>query len=253
MAAPPLAAADFASVLAPQQLEEAWLHVVERDERDGTVSPSVRRFAEDPSSGLAQLHTELMEDRYRPRPLSPLKIPKEDGSTRELRIPAARDRVVERALTVWLTPRLDPWMSPASFGYRPGLGPTDAVRRVVWWREMGFDWAVRVDVDDCFPTIDRQRVLARLERHLDDLRLRHLIQQLIERPVRRDGSVRPTAMGLAQGGSLSPLLANLALTPFDRRLARRGVVHVRFADDTGAAFGAGWACRPGRPGRLGRV
>jgi retron-type reverse transcriptase len=69
---------------------------------------------------------------------------------------------VERSLLAVLTPHIDPWLGPNSYVFRPGLGVRDAVLELARRRDEGYDWVLRTDIDDCFPTIDLEQVRRRL-------------------------------------------------------------------------------------------
>lgn len=211
-------------------LEAAWEHVQAADAADGSLAPSMARFAEDVDGNLDGLASQLAVGSYRPRPLTPVAIPK-SGGTRELHIPSARDRVVERALQSRLSPVIDRQLGPTSFAYRAGLGVTDAVRRLIELRDQGWSWVIRTDIDECFPSVDRNRLLLRLEQIMGDADLLDLIAALIRRPVRHGHRVVDRGRGIPQGGALSPLLSNLMLQSVDRHLLDHGHQLVRYADD----------------------
>jgi len=219
------------AVLASEErLVAAWEHVYSNDQQDGSISASVQRFADASDQIIERLAEQLRCGTYQPRPLTLVTIAKDDGGERELRIPVAEDRVVERAVAVSLGPVFDAHFGPSSFGYRSGLGVSDAVQRVVELRETAMTHGVRTDIRDCFPTIDRARLVRMIEAIVGAGAVLDLATALVERTVRGSRGVRRTR-GLAQGGSLSPLLSNLYLADFDRELFRRGVTHVRYADD----------------------
>ncbi len=209
-------------VLEETNLVSAWEHVRSRDAADGWLGPSVARFAESPLDRLAGVRARLAEGRFEPSPLTPVSIPKSDGTARQLHIPRAVDRIVERAVSVVVSPLIEPHLSPRAFGYRRGLGVSDATATIAKVRDEGYLWAVRTDFDDCFASIPRGPLLRQVESIIHDSMVVGLVRTLVE----REG-----IDGLHQGGSLSPALSNLYLTVFDDRLAGRGVPHVRFADD----------------------
>jgi CRISPR-associated protein Cas1 len=212
-------------------LTDAWEAVHSNDMSDGVLSPGLARWKEDAEQHLAELADLLAADAYRPRPLTPVPIPKPDGSQRVLHVPAVTDRVVARAVLQAITPLVDPYLGHAAFAYRPGLGVADAVDAVVAMREEGLDWVLRSDVDDCFPTVPVRAVRRRLGALVDDGELLRVVDLLLARPARAaKGRLRPVR-GLPQGCALSPILSNLVLVDLDDRLADDGFPVVRYADD----------------------
>ena len=213
-------------------LEAALSEVVSGDVTDGAPNPSVVALRERGRAGLDELSHEVRGGTYLPRPLALVEIPKADGSTRRLAIPAARDRVLERALLQVIGDPLDALLGPWSFAYRRGVGVGDAVRAVVRTRDEGFGWVVHTDIDDCFENVDRDRLVRMLGQLLPDDSVMPLIQAWLERPVRaKGGALRWPKRGVPQGSPLSPLWANLLLARVDETLAEHGCPVVRFADD----------------------
>lgn len=212
-------------------LRDAWRHVHARDAADGIVSASVRRFAENADDLLERLQVELACGRYTPGDLTRVTIPKGVGGVRHLDVPSARDRIVERILSQMITPVIDEVLTPRAFAYRQGLSIEHAIDQLAAWRNEGYTTVVRADVDDCFPTVERLR----LRRMLDALAfppdVRHLIELMLDRSTRLAGGRTHQISGLAQGGSLSPVLSNLYLHHVDLGLIRYGTPHIRYADD----------------------
>ncbi|MFE9187849.1 CRISPR-associated endonuclease Cas1 [Micromonospora haikouensis] len=208
----------------------AWEDLLADDHDDGTLSTGTRRFATNPHARLTDLADQLATGTYRPRPLAPVTIPKDDGGTRQLAIPPVTDRIVEKALAATLSPIIDPLLGPAAYAYRPGLGVTDAVQQVARLRAEGLAWAAHADIDDCFPSIDVPRLRRLLSATVTDPDFLTLVDLLLGRPVGGDASPRP-ARGLPQGAPLSPLLANLALSHIDDQVTAAGFPMVRYGDD----------------------
>ncbi len=213
-----------------ESLRVAWQVVHDNDLQDGELSRAGERFAKDLEARLVRLSTALRAATWRPGPLQEVVLPDDDG--RELHIPSVEDRVVERSIASALVPLFDPWFSPRSFAYRPGLGVTDALRCVVEDRDSGLRWVVRADVADCFPTLDRKLLMERLRERIDDDAVLALVELLLARQERnRKGRLADIAEGIAQGAPLSPLFANIVLDQLDRALHRGGWSAARFADD----------------------
>jgi CRISPR-associated protein Cas1 len=178
---------------------------------------------------LADLADALADGSYEPRPMTSLTIAKSAGGSRRIAVGAIEDRIDERAVLDVLDPLIDPLLSPWSFAYRRGLGVKDAVRALAEARESGARWIVRADFDECFDSIPRWPVLQRLAESVPDAELVGLVQRFVGRPV--VGEHRSSGVGLHQGGGLSPLLANLYLDAFDRRMMSLGHQVVRYGDD----------------------
>jgi len=217
----------YEQALARDALQRAWEDVWANDQEDGVLQPSIKRFAGEASDRLDALAAALADGGYEPGVLTEVGVPKPDGGTRTLHVPTVVDRVVERAVLRAVVGSVDPLLSPAAFAYRPGLGVRDAVQRVVQLRDEGFAWAVRTDVDDCFPTVDVARALRLFSLVIPDETLIALIERLLARPVLALDGRRTVPGGLPQGGPLSPLLANLALDGLDGELIDAGFPVVR--------------------------
>ena len=108
-------------------LAAAWSRVRRNAGVAGADGVSCTAFEREARTRLARLRRDLAAGRYVPGPIRRVEIVKESGGTRPLAIPCVRDRIVQTAVALTLGPLLEPVMSEASFGYRPGLGVGDAV------------------------------------------------------------------------------------------------------------------------------
>jgi CRISP-associated protein Cas1 len=221
----------LAQVADPVNLERAWAAVVANDLDDGNLSEAAKRFAQTARARIEAIAEQLNANTYDPSALFTVNIPKGENDTRELHIPAVRDRIVERAITQVLAPILDPMMHPLSFAFRKGLGVLDATRAIVELREDGNGWALRADVEDCFDSLNRERLLEMLANKIDDAQMVNLVDTLLDRPSTDGRKLKRSAKGAPQGGPLSPLLCNLYLDSIDRAMSRAGFAMVRYADD----------------------
>lgn len=157
-------------------------------------------------------------------------MPKPNGGLRPLVIWTLRDRVAQRAVYNAIAPSLDSRFLDCSHGFRPGRSTATAVADLAAARDQGFRWVLDADIEDCFDSIDADRLVHELRDWLDDRHLCRTIEAWLSAEARgRDG--RRHILGAAQGGVLSPLLCNLYLHPFDCRLERHDMRMVRYADD----------------------
>ena len=211
-------------------LTAAWEAILGNASAEEVPSPSVQQFAREATQRIAALSESLGGGSYSPQILYHVDIPKSDGGTRTLDIPPVVDRIVEKALVEVIEPHVDPYISCAAFGFRPGLGVMDAVQRIVQERDGGLSWVLRTDLNDCFPTIPRDRAIAALLPLLPDRSLDNLVGLLLSRRTQEKGRIREVE-GLPQGSALSPMLSNLVLTEVDNALLDSGFPVVRYADD----------------------
>ncbi len=171
-----------------------------------------------------------------PLPFQALRVPRSDGRVRQFETPAARDLVILNHLARLLSEPLDRLFSIHSIGYRKGHSREDAVERVRSAIAEGCTHVLESDISDFFPSVDLQRLLARLDEVLPrrDVRLRQALAAYLRAGWRYgDGPVQARSRGLPLGSPLSPLLANLYLDSFDSRLGATvpGVRLIRYADD----------------------
>jgi RNA-directed DNA polymerase len=138
---------------------------------------------------------------------------------------------VQAALKLVLEPIFEWEFLPVSFGFRPGLGCKDALRRVDSLIKQGYTWVLDANLKTYFDSIPHGQLLERVKEKISDGRVISLVESFLNQDI-MDGMERwsPTA-GSPQGAVLSPLLANLYLNQFDAIMTESGHKVVRYADD----------------------
>src|SRR6478752_2369338 len=187
-------------VTAPATLQVAWAKVRANRGAAGVDGQSVERFERQAELYLGELADGLRDGIYRPQPVRRVEIPKGDGRTRPLGIPAVKDRIVQTALKLVIEPIFEVKFSPTSYGFRPGRGCKDALREVDQLIEQGYTFVVDADLESYFDTIPKEQLMHRLEERISDGRVLALVRAFLDQDVLR-GLERwtPTA-GTPRGG-----------------------------------------------------
>ena len=178
-----------------------------------------------------ELVERIRKGKYTPSPVRRVEIPKPDGGKRKLGIPTVIDRTIQQAMAQQLIPIYEPLFSENSYGYRPGRGAKDAVRKIKEYIEQGYTRVVVLDLSKYFDTLNHTILLNLLRKEVKDERVVQMVKRYLKSGAMEDGVVMETEEGSPQGGNLSPLLANVYLNEFDWEFQRRGVPCIRYADD----------------------
>jgi RNA-directed DNA polymerase len=174
----------------------------------------------------------LKEGSYQPAAVRREWIPKPGSRERRpLGIPTVRDRVVEKALLITIEPIFERDFAEQSYGFRPGRGCKDALRRVDQLLKEGMTWVVDADLKSYFDTIPHEQLLKQIEEQVADGRVLELIGKYLKQGVLDEMREWTPETGTPQGAVISPLLSNIYLNPLDQLMADAGFEMVRYADD----------------------
>ncbi|GIF09835.1 group II intron reverse transcriptase/maturase [Actinoplanes siamensis] len=170
---------------------------------------------------LDDLRSQLKTGTFRPLPVRERTIPKPGGSgkVRRLGIPTVTDRVVQAALKLVLEPIFEADFEPVSYGFRPRRRAQDAIAEIHLFGSKSYQWVLDADIKACFDEIDHVALMDRVRLRIKDKRVLVLVKAFLKAGVMTElGNLEDTATGTPQGGILSPLLANIALSVLDEHV-----------------------------------
>lgn len=222
----------FDKVFAERNLWASFQQVAQKKGASGVDHETTADFERRLPDAVWELSDALKNGTFRPQPIRRVHIPKPGSNeTRPLGIPTVRDRVVQAAIVNVIEPIFERDFAKQSYGFRPGRGCKDALRRVDELLKQGYVHVVDADLKGYFDTIPHDRLMVRLEEKIADGPVLRLIESFLKADILDDASQWTPETGAPQGAVLSPLLSNIYLDPLDHLLAERGFEMVRYADD----------------------
>ena len=209
----------------PATLMVAWTRVrANRGSRSAGVDGQSAAYVEQVlgvQRFLTELREELRSGSYRPLPVKERMIPKRGGKLRRLGIATVRDRVVQAAVKLVLEPIFEVDFAPCSYGFRPGRRAQDAIAEVHFFATHSYEWIVEADIKACFDELDHSAILDRVRRRVGDKRVLALVKAFLKAGILSEhGGLEAQLTGTPQGGILSPLMSNIALSALDEHYAR---------------------------------
>jgi RNA-directed DNA polymerase len=173
---------------------------------------------------LARIRGSLKAGEFQPVEVRQVMIPKANGKLRKLGIPTVADRVVQASLKLVLEPIFEADFKPCSYGFRPNRRAQDAVAEIHLFTSetIHYRWIFEADIKACFDEIDHVALMERLRMRIKDKRTCSLVKAFLKSGVLTELRMKEeTLTGTPQGGILSPLLANIALSALDDHFVRQ--------------------------------
>jgi group II intron reverse transcriptase/maturase len=218
---------------------------LKRDAAPGIDGQTWAQYGERLEANLHDLAGRVKRGAFRACPVRRVFIPKTDGRQRPLGVPTLEDKIVQRAVVEVLNAIYEPGFLGFSYGFRPGRSPHQALDALtVGLETKRVNWVLDADIRGFFDTLDHGWLIRFIEHRVADRRIVRLIEKWLSAGVLEDGQRIESEVGTVQGGSISPLLANIYLHyVFDlwtqrwrTRHAEGDMVVVRFADDFVVGF-----------------
>jgi RNA-directed DNA polymerase len=219
-------------VFAERNLWAAFQQVAKNDGAAGVDHQTVEGFARRCPDAIWELTDALKTGRFTPQAIRRVQIPKPGSTdTRPLGIPTVRDRVVQTGIVNVIEPIFERDFAEHSYGFRPGRGCKQALRRVAQLLKAGYVHVVDADLKGYFDSIPHDRLMTHLESKIADGPVLRLIESFLKAGILEGMEQWTPEQGAPQGAVLSPLLSNIYLDPLDHRMVDAGYEMVRYADD----------------------
>jgi len=234
----------FHYVYHPEMLEYAFWQL-KKSAAPGVDGETWQHYGENLEANLQDLSHRLQRGAYRAKPVRRRFIPKSDGRMRPLGVTSLEDKIVQRAAVEVMNAIYEEDFAGFSYGFRPGRSQHDALDRLYVGIDEGkVSWVLDVDIRAFFDSLSQEWLVKFMEHRIGDRRVVRLIQKWLRAGVLEEGQLTVSEEGTPQGGSASPLLANVYLhyafdqwaQAWQRKIARGEMLVVRFADDIVVGF-----------------
>ena len=224
-------------------LKQAY-ECLRKDAAPGVDGMSWRDYGEGLEARLLDLQDRVHRGSYHPQPVRRVYIPKGDGRSRPLGIPAVEDKVLQQAVRMVIEPIYERAFVGFSYGYRPGRSQHQALDALAVAIGRKTNWVLEADICSFFDEIDHEWMQRFIEHRIADRRLVRLLMKWLHAGVMEDFGLKEVEAGTPQGGIISPLLANIYLHyaldlwahQWRKKHARGDVYIVRYADDVVMGF-----------------
>ena len=222
-----------------RRLREAYFRL-ERKAAAGVDGVTWHEYGENLEENLADLSSRLKRGAYRARPVQRTYVPKADGRQRPIGVPVLEDKIVQRATVEVLNAVYEVDFLGFSYGFRPGRRQHDALDALaVGIERKKVNWVLDADIRGFFDALDHEWLVKFVEHRIADKRVVRHVKKWLNAGVLEDGEWKIAEQGTPQGGSVSPVLANVYLHyAFDlwahewrKRQAHGDMIVVRYADD----------------------
>lgn len=227
-----------------EHLRKAYLSL-KRNAAPGIDGETWRHYGEDLEGNLQGLADRLKRGAYRAKPVRRSFIPKADGRQRPLGVTVLEDKIAQRATVEVLNAIYETDFLGFSYGFRPGRKPHDALNALygaIMTRKVS--WVLDADIRGYFDAISHEWLGKFIEHRIADKRVLRHLKKWLNAGVLEEGAVTHNEEGVPQGGSISPLLANVYLhyvldlwaEQWRSKHADGDVIIVRYCDDFVVGF-----------------
>lgn len=216
-----------------ENLVAAWKQVKRKRGAYGIDKVSISEFNSQWEMHLRAIQRQLMENRFIPKPVKRIWIPKDSSGKnfRPVGIPVVRDRVVQAALARILNPIFEKEFSNRSFGFRANRSAHDAIATLINDRKEKYKVVLDADIQSFFDEIDHHVAMTLICTKVADGKVLNLLEAFLKNGISYQGAISIPNEGTPQGGVISPLISNIVLNVLDKAIEFFNWRFVRYADD----------------------
>lgn len=200
----------------------------------GIDNVSIKTFETELNNKIGIISNNLLTGRYTPNKIKRVFIPKANGKKRPLGIPTVQDRVVQQAILNVVEKQFENSFYELSYGFRKGRNCHMALGKVRKFIQKGYCYAIKIDMSNYFDTLNHEIVMKKIKDKIRDEKLLTLIFKFLKvEKIFKNGfrkEIIKSTEGVPQGGVISPLIANIYLTEFDKYIGKDYKI-IRYADD----------------------
>lgn len=230
-------------VLNRRNLTLAYRKVLSNKGSAGVDGMPVKELYAHLTKNRQRIESEIQKEKYLPKPILGVEIPKSNGKTRLLGIPTVTDRLLQQAVGQVIAINFEVVFEDYSFGFRPNRNAQQAVLKAREYINSGYQHIVDIDLKNFFDEVDHCTLLQLLYRKVKCPLTLRLIRKWLRAPIQINGKLTKRRKGVPQGSPLSPLLSNIMLNELDKELERQGLRYVRYADDFSIYAKSNYAAR----------
>ena len=188
-------------ILSDSNIDRAILQVKRNKGVSGVDKMTVDELDEYFYKHRREIRYSILNKKYKPQSVKRVYIPKPNGKKRPLGIPTVVDRVIQQAVAQVLMKKLDSSFSEFSYGFRPRRSAQMAVLKTLEYINEGYDWVIDLDIEAYFDTVNHDKLISILrEKNVNDSTTLHLIRKFMQAGIMEDGLVKPSRIGVPQGG-----------------------------------------------------
>ena len=187
-------------ILSPTNMNEAYKKVKSNHGNGGVDGMNVESLKDYLIENKEELIKSILDGTFRPNPVRRVEIPKDKKNVRKLGIPTVVDRCIQQAIQQILSPIFEQQFSESSFGYRPKRSAHQALKRCLDHMNDGYRYAVDLDLEKFFDTVNQSKLIEVLSRTIQDGRVISLIHKYLNAGVVVGNKFEATLLGFPQGG-----------------------------------------------------